>query len=153
MGAGDYPAGDGPAGLDPVQSVDARSGARAPAALRFDAETREFLIDESTEEYANFLESHPVDQGMSLSLLVRRGDVPAVPELGNELHRVTGTKSTLAAQINRYVMNAYPLRDLVLAREIEVTSVQYSWSAIGRLIVRVDYRNLVTGKTRQVLNG
>ena len=152
MGAGDYPAGVGPAGFDPPPTLVMRSADRAPAALRFDGATREYLLKSGSED-VNFEATHPVDAAVVMSIMYARGSYKPDPRIGNELHKVTGSSSTIGAQVNAAVADAYPLRDLIASKEASIQRVAYSWDNNGRLIVRVDYKNLVTGKELSATNG
>lgn len=90
--------------------------------------------------------THPVDQGMALSLLVRQGSIGSAPNVGNTLHEVEiGVQST-AADVRDRVMNAYPLSRYVEQQDVNIIEIAHEELSSG-LKVAVSYRNLRTGKT------
>ena len=144
MGAGDYALGFGPAGFDPVVVSAPRTEFRAPAAQEFDGATRDFPRDAT----GNFRALHPIDQGVALSLLTKRGSIKSAPEIGNTLHEISPvTASRVEQQVHVRVNDAFPLRDYLAADSVETIRIEYDISIRGRLAVAYTYRNLLLGKS------
>lgn len=137
LGIGWFAAGYGPAGYDPVIPPGAPRNVRPPDALKLDGPTKDFLLDENGF-YQNI---HPVDQQVALAMLVSRGAIAAVPELGNQLRTVRRVSQTVAETLARnFVREA--LADLVSASSISIEEIRIDVSVPGRLFVEVFYLNL-----------
>jgi hypothetical protein len=137
LGLGWFPAGIGPAGYDPVVPPDAPRNVRPPAALRLDGASRDYVLDDD----GFYAESHPVDQKVGLALLVSRGAIAVVPELGNKLRTIRRVSRTVAETLTRqHIREA--LADLISAKSIEIESIVVDTAVAGRLLFSVAYRNL-----------
>lgn len=137
LGLGWFPAGIGPAGYDPVVPPDAPRNVRPPAALRLDGASRDYVLDAD----GFYAESHPVDQKVGLALLVSRGAIAAVPDLGNRLRTIRRVSAAVAETLARqHIREA--LADLISGKSIEIESIVIDTAVAGRLLFSVAYRNL-----------
>jgi hypothetical protein len=136
-GFGWYPLGYTPLGYNPVIPPDAPRDVSPPAALRFDGQSRDYLLDAN----GFYNSSHPVDQKVALALSVSRGAIAAAPEIGNKLRtikRVTATVATTLAK--QYIREC--LAEFTAAKSIEILDIQIDTSVPGRLLFAVTYLNL-----------
>jgi hypothetical protein len=137
LGLGWFPAGIGPAGYDPVVPADAPRNVRPPAALRLDGATRDYVLGED----GFYEESHPVDQKVALAILVSRGAIAAVPDLGNRLRTIRRVSRTVAETLVRqHIREA--LAELIRGKSIEIESIVIDTAVAGRLLFSIAYRNL-----------
>lgn len=137
MGAADFPAGAGPAGIDPPAAPSAPSTTRPPQALLFDGALRDVPLD-ATGGYA---EADPVDHRVALALFVALGSVPAATEIGNTLGDVRiDDPDPLQRDVENRVRRA--LQNELDAQNIELLTIVATVTVRWRLSVRVDYRNL-----------
>ncbi len=154
MGAAQYPAGNGPAGEDPLPALTAPRNVQPPAALLFDGASRAFPLDAN----GLYRAIHPVDQRVALALLIALGTVGSAPSLGSSLRAIRRIVPTTPTDARNRIDVA--LSDLVAARDIEVTKVEVETrrAPTGSLLVAVSYRNLrlsalSSTPTRIVING
>jgi hypothetical protein len=138
MGAGDYPAGIGPAGFDPVQSPSQRLVLYAPPSLYFDLSTRSFPYDAR----GALVGVHPVDQEVELALGITAGSLGSAPAQGHTLRFITSPSAPDAErQVEDRVNRA--LARLLERGDITVRSARFVRPAPpGRLLVAVEYVNL-----------
>jgi hypothetical protein len=137
LGIGWYAAGYGPAGYAPVIPAGAPRVVRAPDALKLDGPTKDYLLDDD-----GFYQSvHPVDQQVALAMIVSRGAIAAVPELGNQLRTIRRVSKNVAIALAKsFVREA--LDGLVASKSIKINDVQIDADVPGRLFVQVMYTNL-----------
>lgn len=144
-GAGSFPAGFGPAGVDPLPVPFGTAPPRSvvpPAALWFDGATQDFLLDPTTGLYVPL---HPVDQQVALALLVNLGSVSSATGVGAAFRSITRITPSTKTQVTRAASNA--LASLVQARLVQVDDIAVSLLAFGGFAVAVSYENLVTRKS------
>jgi hypothetical protein len=153
MGAGEFPAGAGLAGSDPVNPASASIFGRAPArALTFDLLTRRFLFNSD----GSATDTHPVDQKVVLALGVELGALLAAPTIGNRLRarlsRVAPQKIAAIALDEVRVT----LKRLLDANDIALLSVDVDGETVrGRVTIAIAYVNLrdpATNPQNPVLN-
>lgn len=137
MPLGDFPAGEGPLGFDPVAPLVPPRRARPPASLLFDGATRDFPLDKD----GFYREIHSVDQRVALALLVTEGTIASASELGSRLRRIDRVprgvmKSTAINHVRR------ALSALVAERSIRIDAIEVETPADGTLLVAVTYANL-----------
>ncbi len=137
MGAGSYAAGIGQAGGDPVSDPSVSTTTTPPAAARFDAGKKDFLLNAS-----GFYEAvHPVDQEFALRLSIRRGSISSAPDVGHrirDLKRIGGTG--FEAKVRDCVTEA--VKPMTSRGDVEIVSITLDTSQRGQLVVVVVYRNL-----------
>lgn len=137
MGAGDFPAGMGPAGLDPFNEPSVTRNVRPPAALRFDLRTRDFITDAN----GLYVSIHPVDQKVGLALGLIAGTIASDPTLGNKVRtmKYAGGPSVVST-VRDFVQQA--LSNLLAAKEIELVAVKVDPPLNGSIVYAVEYVNL-----------
>lgn len=103
-------------------------------------------LDYRTGPDGRLVSDHPVNQGMALSMSVRKGSIRSAPNVGHELHKVEiGTERT-AADVRDRVLVAYPLSRYVSEGSVEILSITHEEQDVGRLIVSVLFRNTKTNR-------
>lgn len=136
MGAGDFAAGLGPFGHDPVGDPSTRTLVAPVAAAFFDPSTRDYPLDANGRVVA----IHPVDQAVALALTIELGAVGSVSDLGHELRRIPrGTQPQIASYAADAVKRALKaITDRGDATLLNVTTVS---PFRGAQQVTVEYRN------------
>ncbi len=136
MGAGDFEAGLGLAGEDPLPELSPARNVTPPDALWFDGATADFLLENGL-----YRSLHPVDQAVALALCIRQNTLGSAPNTGNLLRTIRKLGPTTAATADTMVRNA--LSSLVLNGDIEIREVQVQTrTPQGALLVAVTYKNL-----------
>lgn len=137
MGAGEFPAGEGPAGLDPPAPALADSTTkRVPY---FDPFTKSFPLELNGS--GEFQAVHPVDQAVALALGIQLNGVAAQPGRGLDIQRLRrASRATVALTVADVVRIA--LADLVAAGDITLNGTPLMADANGRPWYFVDYTNL-----------
>src|SRR5690242_18105687 len=142
MPAGDYLAGIGPAGFDPVTDPPARKVLRGPAAMAYDGASRDWPLNVQN----NYRSVHPVDQQMALSVLVRKGTIASAPNVGSTLHEITHLSAkTLQSDVDNRVRTSEPAATLVRNGQAKILRNRIDVSG-NALQVAVEYVNLATGQ-------
>lgn len=137
MGAGDFPAGMGPAGFDPVVAPPPPRDAKLPSAIWFDGATRTFLFDAQ----GRLVPIHPVDQSVALSILVELGKLSSAPTVGSSARRATGTtEAARLADVETRMRAAVKRR--VDAGDIQIVAIVVTSPVPGRTVARFRYLNL-----------
>jgi len=139
MGAGDFPAGIGPAGFDPAAAYQALAPAQPPLAAQFDPSSKTFVfLKDGTGRLAAI---HPVDQAVTLALCSSQGTIASVPDLGTTFDRLKrGSVASIQRECEMIVDRA--LDRLITANDIELRSVEVTRPIPGRVLVVVTYYNL-----------
>lgn len=85
-----------------------------------------------------------------MSFVQRKGDCPACPEIGHELHKIPYLDADdIEAQIEDKVRNAYPCSRYVAEGKARIESIKHEVKAESNgLAVIVSYMNLDTGERR-----
>ena len=144
MGMGDFPAGCGPAGLDPIVATTARAKKSPPQALQYDLATRRFVQNAD----GSMASVHPIDQQVDLAMGIALGSLPGTPTQGNRLRRIQrAAGQTLQREVEDAVYDALNL--LTTAKKITVLAVLVATPAPGQVIVQLVYVNMVTRKRLQ----
>lgn len=142
MGAGDFPAGFGPCGMDPLPPPVPPRAVTPPAALRFDGATKDFLLDAE----GHYLAIHPVDQAVALALLVGLGTAPSAPAVGAAFRQIK--RITPSTKVQATNMATAALAALVRAGKVGVLSIAVEVRLPqGATLIAVTYQNLLTKKT------
>jgi hypothetical protein len=138
MGAGDYPAGVGPCGHDPIVTDQSRVFV-TPEALKYDGATKAFIQDATTGK----LEAcHPVDQKMAFGLLFRRGSIKGDIRIGNTFHEIQSVRNAdIQQQLWDRARTAMPVSDVLLAGDAEILRIGYEERPHGGLTIVVEYVN------------
>jgi hypothetical protein len=136
MGAGDYPAGAGPAGSDPIVSTGPAVDKRFPVPL-YDLQSKDFPLD----SFGEYRATHPVDQAVSLALGIQLGKVAGDPTLGNSLKAIIKAGGpTLQNNVETRIRTA--LKALLDASDIELGTIVVETIPLGGFLVAIPYRNL-----------
>ncbi len=136
MGAGMFPAGSGPSGLDPLAPPSPPRSVTPPAALYFDGQTQGFPLDAQ----GHYVGIHPVDQAVALALIVRLGTLGSVPGLGagfRNIRKITTSTGTQATDMARIA-----LASIVQAGDIMILDIQVETRRTGAVLIAVSYKNL-----------
>ena len=143
MGFGTDPLGDAPAGFDLPEASEERVVVPANA-LKLDGETLDFVADGD-----GFAAAHPVDAKFFNKLRIAGGTIRSAPELGQG---ITTLEYIDPLTINDFVRDQVNLAsaDMIAAGEIAVHNTWLDTKTPGRLMVSVDYTNLLTGKRQTV---
>lgn len=141
-GAGGFPAGFGPAGVDPLPPPTPPRRVVPPPALWFDGATKDFLLDTSTGLYVPL---HPVDQEVALALLINLGSISSATSVGASFRSIKRITPSTKTQATRAAQDA--LVQLVQQRLIQIDQIEIDVYTIGGFAVAVSYENLVTKKT------
>jgi hypothetical protein len=141
MGAGNFPAGTGFAGLDPVAPYSPSPQAGSPPeAMVFDLTTRQWVINDD----GTMASQHPVDQEVQLALGIEFGKIPCVPADGNTLRQITrAAGDQLESEVDDAVHNAIDY--LVASNSISLDQINvFPFSATNAFIAQIVYTNLIT---------
>lgn len=135
-GAGDFSAGEGPAGFDPVVENPNLGAEDAARALLFDLTTREFppLPDGSLQEV------HWVDAAVALMIGFELGGIPAAPEKGLNTRRLRRVSRATARQATQNEVRV-SLKSLIDDDDITLLSVTVETASVGRLVTEIKYVN------------
>jgi len=145
MPLGDYEAGSGPAGFDPI-AISTRPTAAAPTALLYDLETRQTLLD--SNGYARSMD--PVDQEVRFCIGVELGAFPSSPTTGIDLGRLRRARSEAVQQVAVDAVNV-ALAGPLGRGDVRVDKV-ISSNDNGRIMLWVYYTNLRTAKPMRAEN-
>lgn len=139
MGAGDYGAGLGGAGFDPVLPASSPiTDAAPPLAVYFDLATKTYLSNAD----GTLKGMHPVDQRVVLALGIEAGSLTGVPSQG---HRFRSRLSRVPpATIPRIALDEtrLALKNLLLAKDILLLAVETDTTVRGRVLIAVTYVNM-----------
>lgn len=141
MGAGEFAAGDGAAGEDPVAVPSAASANTPPPAPYLDLGLRNYKLNAD----GTIARMHPVDQAAQWSFAVVRGTHKADPRVGHTFFKSPPGLSGEAKQndLTLRALDAFPFSRLIKAGQIEFVSVQFVDPKKGETRIAVHYRNLV----------
>lgn len=143
-GAADDPAGDGMAGEDVLPTLSPPRAVTIPAAIWFDGATFTFLYDAN----GRLVPLDPVDHRVALSLLVRRGAVAGVPELGSTLRAIRKIDKRTQRTVEDAVTTALAaLLAAPAAIRIERIEVEVRRAPTSGYACAVSYTNLRTRST------
>jgi hypothetical protein len=148
MSAGDYEAGAGLAGLDPLPEGSPPRNVRPPHALWFQGLTRDFPLRDGGQ----YQSTHPIDQEVELAMEVAVGKIPALPSIGLDLAALPlANADLLQAEVERRV-NAGRVGALVSAGSIRVVELVARRTTRNGVGVRLQYVNLQdpSGDAREV---
>jgi hypothetical protein len=93
-----------------------------------------------------------IEQGMTLSLLVRQGSIGSNPRVGNTLHETEIGAPSTAQDVRDRVMNSYPLSRYVADQMVEIRQILHEELDSG-LKVSVEYKDLTTDENRTAFYG
>jgi hypothetical protein len=142
-GAGEWPVGDELAGEDGVPALSPPRNVTPPVALKFNGALFLFETDGS-----GLLQSiDPTDQAVALALLIRKGTLASVPEMGATFREIKRIDKYTPAKVNDAVNAA--LSSLLASKAITLRDVQVETNRRnGRVLVAVSYVNLKRTPTR-----
>lgn len=137
MGAGSYPAGLGPAGLDPLPDATVPREGLPPVALLFDGATKDFPLDAD-----GFYRSVGIGaQKVELALIRVFGKMPIAANEGLDLTGVVpapGEKLSMDGENRVRAALAQPLA----AGEIEILSITTTSPVRGGIKIVVQFKDL-----------
>lgn len=144
MGLGSDPCGQSPCGLDNQTPSVART-AKAPAALDFDGEKRDFRLDDEGQ----YVAAHPVDAKVFLIVRTALRSIRSAPNLGQTVGDIAYIdQRTIRSNVESRLRGA--LAPVVAAGEIRILGIELDTSVRGRIVAAVHYENLVTRKRDRV---
>lgn len=137
---------DPPAFEAPAKPSPAPARATVPARrLETDGRTLDYALDSK----GRWQGGHPVDQGVTLSLMVRLGSIGSAPNVGNDLHETEIGVPSTANDVRDRVLRSYPLSRYIEEQAIEILDIRHEEIEFGGLKVSVTYRNLRTGQNER----
>jgi len=144
MGAGSFPAGIGPAGLDPVISSRPRDPIETPSALAFDGVAKDYQLD----GLGRYVGVHWVDAAAFTQLRISEGSVRSAPGVGETISQIAYIdRRRIRAQVEDRVKLAW--KQLIDGGFLNYLGVTLDLSTPGRIMYVADYENLVTKKRKQ----
>lgn len=146
MGAGDFPAGAGIAGFDPVYLPVPAAAIVPPRAVKYDPSVKQFLL---TDSNGNPTDVHPVDQIVALRLTSEQGQSKSVPGLGTRIRvRFQASPPSKRQQI-AFDEVSTQLDDLIKAGDVLLVSVSVATNLNATSVVVASYVNLKSPKLNQ----
>lgn len=118
MGAGDYPAGEGPAGTDPPPDPSAYVAPFAPTAALFSLEKRQHELDDDGHLFA----AHPIDAMVTIALGFVRKGIPSAPNVGLDVDLLSSASPASALSTATDACRR-ALKTLIDAGDIRLVSV------------------------------
>jgi len=138
MGAGEYPCGFGPCGLDPLPTGSTPRSLSPPVALLFDGATRDFPLNPDTGRYYGVT---PVAQKVELALLIALKALRAAPAVGISFEDVVPVEGDkFQADVEAAVRTA--LAPMLKADEIELISIVAASPVRGGIRAAVTFKDL-----------
>jgi hypothetical protein len=145
VGAGSFPAGFGPAGVDPVVASEPSGPFTPPAAIYIDLGTADAKV------VAGVWQSmHPVDQAVQLSFGVRRGTIRSAPNVGHEFDKIRVIGNVrFEGDVRAAARDAFPFSKLVDNGSITHLDTMIQRGKTGEFKVLVSYINNKLPRTPQ----
>jgi hypothetical protein len=152
MGAGVYPAGYGPAGLDvvlppgasppvgltPIQYYPRALGVSTPLVLAYNPQVLGFVQNAD----GTLQGVHPIDQQVALALFIEYGSIKSAPTVGSKLRALLNRVDPNRAQAIAGGEIARCLGTLIAQNAILLLNLRLEQSNPGRWLVAVAYTNL-----------
>jgi hypothetical protein len=135
MPMGDFPAGAGPAGADPVYKPAPQNPPQPAAAI---------FYDPSIKQYDPTIAVHPIDQIVASRCTAQKNQSASSPDLGTRIRaRFAAAPPSQHMQI-AYQETSNALADLISAGDIQLVGVTLTRSNTGAQVVIPNYVNLRT---------
>ena len=145
MGAGEFAAGDGGAGEDPVAAASPAVNLQPPAAAFLDLATRNLRVNQD----GSYAVMHPADQAAQLSFMVRRGTLSSSPNIGHTFFEAPPLSGAAKQKdLDLRAQDAFPFRQLVAAKVLAFEGVEVQTPKFGETRIAIHYRNLVLDPTK-----
>jgi len=145
MGAGQFGAGFGSAGVDPVYVPVSPSVVVPPRAVKYDPSVKGFLL---TDASGNAIDIHPVDQMVAVRWTWEQGVSASSPSVGQKIRArmaQVGPSKWLAIAVDEFNQ---AVADLVAAGDVKVLGVTQAVNPSNNSIVFIpSYVNLRDPKT------
>lgn len=139
MGAGDFCAGDGDAGEDPVAPPSPASDNVPPAAAYLDLGSKNFLLNAD----GTMASMHPVDQAVQWSFAIRRGTHKADQRIGHTFFQAPPlTGAAKQKDLEARAQDAFPFSKLIAQKDVQFIGVTVADPKKGETGIVVAYRNL-----------
>jgi len=141
MPLGDFPAGSGLAGLDPVTTSDAITYYPGGSARKYDPTIRDW----SSNATGDTAVAHTVDQQMITQIMMAKRSIQSAPSIGNSLSSIThidpikheNLVTGMITRATQYLVDSSRVEIVKILVEID--------EDVGRTLTAVSYKNLVTG--------
>jgi hypothetical protein len=145
MGIGQFGAGLGGAGQDPVYLPSPPAPVLPPRAVKFDPSVKQFLL---FDENGNAIDVHPVDQIVALRLTTEQGQSASSPGLGQRYRVLFNAAQPVRHQDIALKETKRVLQDLIDAGDIKLLSVVLTTDPVNNAkVVIPSYVNLRSPKT------
>jgi hypothetical protein len=90
-----------------------------------------------------------VENGVSLSLSVKRGGIPSAPRIGNDLHLVTPDLPTTQLAVEDAVNRSYPLSEYLAQGRVQTIEIRHESRPHGGLLVEYTYREIGSNQSKR----
>jgi hypothetical protein len=138
-GAGQFPAGSGPAGGAPITAGSLLAPRNPPAAIYLDGASKDALVDPD----GFWVEMDPIDQQVVTTFTTPKGALKHAPEIGHEfmsLPRKTGT--ALDNELRARAARAEPFATLLSKGTVVLDAVYITRQKTGETNIVIQYRNM-----------
>jgi hypothetical protein len=148
MPAGDYPAGQGPAGFDPVWVPTPPTPAFLPRAEFYDPFQKRFFLTQEDRlglpaaTPPTYIDMHPIDQIVALRGTTQKGQSKSATDLGTRIAAVCARQPSARVPQLAYQEVANVFADLIANGDILLLSVTADTSVRGRNLFTINYVNL-----------
>lgn len=100
----------------------------------------------------NWRRGTAVEQGVALSLSVKRGSIPSAPTVGHDLDQVPLGQPNTEAAVRDAVRQSYPLSDYLQRGLVETISISHEERPNGGLLVQYEYRELGSDENKRAFS-
>jgi hypothetical protein len=150
MGAGDFEAGAGPAGEDPVVEQTPYQPIKPPAAIYLDLATRDSRLDSN----GNWDAMDTTEQQVVISFAYFKGTVKSAPNVGNDFNQLPRNRgAALIPDALRIASEAFPFSDLIAKGYASLEGVIVQSPKWGEARIAVQWRNLRKDPNQVVTTG
>jgi hypothetical protein len=139
MPAGQYPAGAGPAGGDPIVPGSLLAPRNPPAAIYLDGASKDALVDPD----GFWVEMDPIDQQVVTTFTTPKGSLKHAKEIGHEFRSMPRkTGKALDNELRARAARARPFADLLGKGVVTLDAVYITRQKTGESNIVIQYRNL-----------
>jgi hypothetical protein len=140
MGAGQFGAGAGGAGMDPVYLAVPPAPFTGPRAVKYDPSIKQYVL---TDANGNKIDVHPVDQIVVTRLTVEQGSSASSPTLGQRIRKLWNRSQPARYQQIAQAECTRVLQDLINAGDVKLLSVSVTFDPVnGARVVVPTYVNM-----------
>jgi hypothetical protein len=148
MAAGDFPAGEGPAGLDPVLTSAPLERFLAGAARKYDPSIQDWASDDR----GNHTAAHPVDQQMVTCLTMAAKSIRSAADQGSDFFGLEYIDPQKQDVIVTRILERSVIHLTSTGRAQIISIVVQPDKDRNRTLAAVTYKNLETGKVAPTVN-